>query len=69
MSHADINECARSEEMEKGGLCTELFKEECSNTDGGYECICQEGYNRTMDGKCESEVINKVQSEVKLIFA
>ena len=42
----DIDECTQ-------GACGNL---DCSNTPGGYTCVCGEGYDLTQDGSgCEAQ--------------
>lgn len=45
---SDINECERSD------LCSPHG--ECLNTDGSYQCICEQGFSVSADGRtCEGE--------------
>lgn len=46
---ADANECLDE------NVCTgEHIK--CNNTEGSYECICEEGFVKGSDGVCEIDV-------------
>ena len=46
---ADVNEC------ENSTLFTCEKFSNCNNTDGGFECICLEGYFENDNGFCEGE--------------
>ena len=48
---SDINECFK----EKGGC-----EHQCTNTIGGYECRCNQGYSLEQDGRsCKRKYITE----------
>ena len=47
LNSTDVDECAKSTLFK----CPKLSR--CSNTDGGYTCICQDGYFTNESGLCE----------------
>ena len=46
----DMDECAT------GSPCAEVDHTACQNTDGGFACVCVEGYTLSdMTGQCEGK--------------
>ena len=44
--HADVDECANS----TLNSCTKDKNQVCKNTDGSYDCDCQQGFQRMQIG-------------------
>lgn len=40
----DTDECA------SGRACTNILNAKCENRQGGYACVCKQGYERTAEG-------------------
>ena len=44
---SDIDEC-----FEETHNCSSVDNRKCNNTIGGYECICDNGYEENINGTC-----------------